>query len=169
MAERTLVVDHLKFSYEGLFNASELYAVINTFFFEKNYDWHEKLNQEMITPSGKQVYIILDPWKNISDYYKLSTNIKIIMTDLKEVEVEHEGQTLKLNQGMLKITYDGYVIGDRKGKWSGKPTYWLLSILMEKYFYRHHLAKFETWIKSDIEELMYKIKSYLNVYKYVKV
>jgi len=169
MAERTLVVDHLKFSYEGLFNAGELYAIMNSFFFEKNYDWHEKLNQEMITPSGKQVYIILDPWKNISDYFKLSTNIKIIMTDLKDVEVEHEGQTLKLNQGLLKITYDGYVVSDRKGRWSKKPIYWFLSIIMEKYFYRNHLEKFETWMKSDIEDLMYKIKAYLNVYKNVKV
>ena len=91
------------------------------------------------------------------------------MTDLKEVEVEHEGQNLKLNQGMLKITFDGYVVSDRKGKWSGKPTHWLLSILMEKYFYRNHLAKFETWMKADIEDLMYKIKSFLNVYKNVKV
>ena len=169
MAERTLVVDHLKFSYEGLFNAGELYAIMNSFFFEKNYDWHEKLNQEMITPSGKQVYIILDPWKNISDYFKLSTNIKIIMTDLKDVEVEHEGQTLKLNQGLLKITYDGYVVSDRKGRWSKKPIYWFLSIIMEKYFYRNHLEKFETWMKSDIEDLMYKKKAYLNVYKNVKV
>jgi len=169
MAERTLVVDHLKFSYEGLFNAGELYAITSSFFFEKNYDWHEKLNQEMITPSGKQIYIILDPWKNISDYYKLSTNIKIIMTDLKEVEVEHEGQMLKLTQGQLKITFDGYVVSDRKGKWSERPIYWFLSIIMEKYFYRNHLEKFETWIKSDIEDLMYKIKAYLNVYKNVKV
>ena len=169
MAERTLVVDHLKFSYEGLFNAGELYAIMNSFFFEKNYDWHEKLNQEMITPSGKQVYIILDPWKNISDYFKLSTNIKIIMTDLKDVEVEHEGQTLKLNQGLLKITYDGYVVSDRKGRWSKKPIYWFLSMILEKYFYRNHLEKFETWMKSDIEDLMYKIKAYLNVYKNVKV
>ena len=169
MAERTLVVDHLKFSYEGLFNAGELYAIINSFFFEKNYDWHEKLNQEMITSTGKQVYIILDPWKNISDYYMLSTNIKITMTDLKDVEVEHEGQTLKLNQGLLKITYDGYVVSDRKGRWSKKPIYWFLSIIMEKYFYRNHLEKFETWMKSDIEDLMYKIKAYLNVYKNVKV
>jgi len=165
MPERTLVVDHLKFSYEGLFNAAELYNVISTFFFEKGWDWYEKLNQEQITPEGKQVNIVFEPWKNVSDYYKLVTKIVFNLTDLKEVEVEHEGKTIRLNQGMVKITFDGYVIGDRKKKWT-KPFFWFLTVILEKYFFHEHLAKFETWIKSDIDDLLYKIKTYLNVYKY---
>ena len=50
MVERVLIVDHLKFSYEGLFNASELYSLISGWFFEKGWDWYEKMNDEIITP-----------------------------------------------------------------------------------------------------------------------
>ena len=32
MGERKLVIDHLKFSYEGLFNVSEFYALISSWF-----------------------------------------------------------------------------------------------------------------------------------------
>ena len=168
MVERHLVIDRLKFSYEGLFNAAELYQLISSYFFEKGWDWYEKTNDEQVTPGGKQVLIILEPWKNISDYYKLKVRINLLMTDVKEVEVEHEGQTIRTNQGIVHFTIDGFVISDRKGKWtSGQKIWqWLFIIVMEKYFYRNHLEKFSTWIKSDVEDLLYKIKTYLNTYKY---
>ncbi|MBI2662278.1 hypothetical protein HYX11_02355 [Candidatus Woesearchaeota archaeon] len=166
MSERTLVVDHLKLSYEGLFNASELYNIISSWFYEKGWDWYEKMNQELVTPSGKQIRWLFEPWKNISDYYKLVMAIKIHILDVKQVEVEHEGQKIKLDHGVIRITFDGYVVSDRKGKWTNKPFTWFLSIIFEKYFFREHYSKFELWIKSDVDDLHQKIKSYLNVFKY---
>jgi len=166
MSERTLIVDHLKFSYDGLFNASELYQLIGGFFFEKNWDYKEKMNQEVITPSGKQVFIELEPWKSSTDYYKLITKIRMIMTDLKDVEVEHEGKTLKLNQGLVRITFDGYVLSDRWDRWTTQPFTWFLSIIFEKYLFRSHFRKLETWLKSDLDDLLNRIKTFLNTYKY---
>ncbi|MBI2146467.1 hypothetical protein HYU22_03945 [Candidatus Woesearchaeota archaeon] len=166
MAERRLIVDHLKFSYEGLFNASELYSVISTWFFEKGWDWHEKINQEQVTPDGKQIRIVLEPWKSSTDYYKLVMHIKLNCTDVKDVDVEHEGKTLRLNQGLVRITFDGYVVSDRKHYWSKKPFLWFLSVLSQKYFFSDHFAKLEDWIKSDVDDLHTKIKNYLNVFKY---
>ena len=73
MVERDLVIDHLKFSYEGLFNASELYNLISNWFYDKGWDWYERMNQEQITSAGKQIKLVLEPWKCVSDYYKLVT------------------------------------------------------------------------------------------------
>lgn len=166
MPERELIVDHLKFSYEGLFNPAELYNVINSWFFEKGWDWYEKMNEEQITPTGKQIYLVLEPWKSSSDFYKITIKIKLIMTDLKEVEVEQEGQTLRLHHGLVRITYDAYVIMDRFGTWTHKPLLWLFTIISQKYFFSDHFKRFQTWVESDLDDLNHKIKSYLNVYKY---
>lgn len=166
MGERHLIIDHLKFSYEGLFNAAELYNVISSFFFEKGYDWYEKLNQEQVTPEGKQVHLVFEPWKNISDYYKLIIRITLNLTDIKDVEVEKEKEMLTVNQGLVRITFDGYVLSDRHGEWTSKPLYWFLSVIFEKYFFKDHLAKAETWLKNDVDDLHDKIKNYLNVFKY---
>lgn len=162
MVERYLVVDRLKLSYEGLFNADELHALISTYFYEKGYDWYEKMNQVIVTPSGKQIRMILEPWKNISDYYKLIISIKIDLADLKEVTVQSNNAAVKTNQGTLRMVFDGFIISDRKNKWSQKPLYWLMSILFEKYFFKEHYQKAETWVKSDVEDLHNKIKTYLN-------
>lgn len=166
MGERHLIIDHLKFSYEGLFNASELYDLISGWFYEKSWDWYERINQEQVTSTGKQIRIVLEPWKSVSDYYKLIIHCKIHMADVKEVEVEHNGEKLKLNQGVIKMTFDGYVVSDRKGQWKDKPLWWFLSFVLEKYFFREHFLKFETWLKSDVDDLYHKIKNYLNVFKY---
>ncbi|HLD79594.1 MAG TPA: hypothetical protein VJA18_03465 [Candidatus Nanoarchaeia archaeon] len=166
MPERYLVVDRLKLSYEGLFNADELYQLIAQFFYEKGWDWYEKMNQTIVTPAGKQVRIVFEPWKNISDYYKLAVSIRLNMIDVKEVSVEHEGKSIRTNQGTIRIIFDGFVVSDRKGKWSEKPIYWFASILFEKYFFRNHYGKAETWMKRDIENLHQKIKTYLNSFKY---
>lgn len=166
MTERTLVVDHLKLSYEGLFNTVEIYNIISSFFYEKGWDWYEKTNQELVTPAGKQIRWLFEPWKNVSDYYKIVMVIKVHMLDVKQVEIEQEGQKVKFDHGAIRITFDGYVVSDRKGKWTNQIFTWFLSILMEKYFFREHYSKFETWIKSDIEDLHQKLKTYLNVFKY---
>lgn len=166
MSDRTIVLDHLKFSYEGLFNASELYALIPEFFYNRNWDWHERVNEEIVTPEGKQIKLVFEPWKNTGDYYKIKVRIKMNLTDIKEVEVKHDGETLRLNQGLVKITFDAFVINDRKDLWTEKPFYWFLTIIFDRYFFKQHFQKYEQWVKHDVDELLYKIKSFLNTYKY---
>ena len=89
MAERTLIVDHLKLSYEGLFNAAELYNLIASWFYEKGWDWYEKVNQEQVTPAGRQILLVLEPWKSSSDFNKLKMAIRVIMSDVKDIEITH--------------------------------------------------------------------------------
>lgn len=166
MADRHLVVDHLKLSYEGLFNADELYAVISGFFYERGWDWYEKVNDARVLPSGRQVYIELEPWKNISDYYKIAVLIKLIISDMKEIEVEQNNKKIKVNKGVIKMAIDGFVVSDRKSKWNEKPLQWFLSIIFEQYFFKDHYKKAEIWIKSDVELLHQQVKNYLNTFKY---
>src|SRR3989344_2350689 len=159
MGERKLVVDHLKFSYEGLFNLSELYSLISSWFYEKGWDWYEKNNHESVTAEGRQIHLVLQPWKNTSDFHKIQMKMVVNFMDVKEIEVQHNGQSLTLNQGMVRITIDGYVVSDRFNEWTHKPVYWFLTVLGERYFNRNHFEKMETWVKSDIDDLYQKIKN----------
>ncbi len=166
MADRTIVVNHLKFGYEGLFNVAELYELIASWFYEKGWDWYEKMNQEQITPEGKQIRVILEPWKTITDYYKITIRLKLHCVNLRDVEVEKDGKTIRLSQGQVRILIDGYVISDKEGLWTTKPFWWLFSYIIENYLFPSHLNKAKRWIESDAENLHQKIKTYLNVFKY---
>ena len=120
------------------------------------------MNQAIVTPSGRQMHLVLEPWKNIGDYYKIAVAIKINISDLKEIEIKTENNQARVNQGSLRMIFDGFVISDRKNKWGHKPLYWFMSMLFEKYFFKEHYQKAETWIRSDVEDLHNKIKTYLN-------
>mgnify|MGYP001609897008 CR=1 FL=1 len=166
MAERHLIIDHLKLSYEGLLNVAELYALISSWFYEKGWDWYEKLNDEQVTPEGKQIHIVMEPYRNITDYYRLDIAITLNGANVQDVTVEHAGKKLQLQQGSLHMTFDGYVVSDRKGKWESKPFLWFLGMVLEKYFYREHFAKAEKWLKDDVEDLHARIKKFLNTFHY---
>lgn len=166
MTERNLVVDQLKLSYEGLFDLAELYRLIDSWFYEKGWDKYEHINQEQITASGRQIRLVLEPSKNITDYFKIIVRIKANFNDIKDVEVEKEGKRVRLNQGEVKMVFDGYVLSDRRGKWNEKPLWWFLSIIFDKYIFKEHYSKAERWLLSDLDDLYQRIKSFLNVYKH---
>src|SRR3989338_737750 len=166
MVERTLVVDHLKLEYDGVFNPDELYNVVASFFFEKGWDWYEKMNELQVTPAWKQIRMIFEPWKNISDYYKIAVKIKILISNVTPADLEKDQQKLNVSNGKINITFDGFVISDRDNQWSSKPLHWFMSIVFEKYFFRDHFAKAETWIRGDIEDVHRQVKTYLNSFHY---
>jgi len=166
MGESYLVVDNLKFAYEGLFNPEEIYNIVTNLFYERDWIWYEKMNQEEVTPSGRQIRMILKPFIFATRYYQLGVQIRIHMINLKEVEVEHGGKTFRLHHGVLRITYSGEVISDRKKEWTKKPLFWFLSIIFEKYFFSDRKEKYSTKVKETIDDLSTLIKNYLNTYKY---
>jgi hypothetical protein len=166
MPERSLIVDQLKLSYEGLFNLLELYRLIDSWFYEKGWDKFERMNEEQITPEGRQITILLEPWKSMSDHFKLMIRIKLHFRDVKDVEVEKDQQKIKINQGEIKMIIDGYLLTDRRGQWKETPFQWFLVVMFNKYFFKQNFTKAEKWLNSDIDDLYQRIKSYLNVYKY---
>lgn len=165
MTEKYLVVDQAKMSYEGLFDLNGLYRLIDSWFYEKGYDKYEKKNSEQVTPDGKQIVIELEPWKSITDYYKIIINIKLRGHNIKEVEIEENGKK-KVNQGSLFFIFNGYVMADRRGEWERKPWQWFLHVVFDKLIFKKHYSKAETWLLSDLDDLNNKIKSFLNLYRY---
>lgn len=166
MTEKTLVVDQLKLSYEGLFDLSGLYRLISSWFYEKGWDWVETINQEQVTSSGRQIRLLLEPFKNITDYYKTIIRIKAHFHNIKEVEIEKEGQKIHIHQGEVKLIIDGYVLNDRHKLWNEKPFLWFLSILFDKYLFRENYNRVERLLLSDVDDFYQRIKSFLNLYHY---
>jgi len=162
---KRLVIDQMKMRYDGLFDASELYRIIDGWFYEKHWDKKELVNTELVRPTGKQLNIVMHPWKSISDYHKLWLHIRINILDLQQVEVELDGVKTRLQQGKFFLVLDGFVYSDRHSNWSQRPLHWFIQMLAELYFFRPHYAKAEAWLRSDVEDIMNKLKNYFNLYQ----
>ncbi len=166
MAEREIVVDKQRLSYEGLFNVLDLYNLINEWLEEKGYDKREIQNFENVSPQGKYIELLMQPWKKITDYAKIEIRMRIIMSEVKEVDIEKDGARVRLNQGKVQMVFDAMLTTDYENRWEGKPVYFLTRELFNKYFYK----PFHDWdihvVKGDYNQLISLIKSYLNLYRY---
>ena len=166
MAERRLVVDHMKLSYEGLFNVHELYMLINRWLREKGFDKREVMNQEHVRPEGKYIELELQPWKKITDYARHIIKLNIKMLKVKDVVIEQEGKRHKLQKGIINMTFDGYLDTDYEDRWEQKPFYFFLRTLFDKFVYRTYSAEFEELLVENVTQLHQAIKSFLNLYQH---
>jgi len=165
MAEIRLLVDQLKFSYDGIFDLPGLYQLISNFFYERGWDYGEPMNTEQIFPSGRSVRIVMKPSKNITDYYQNIVRIRIHGQNIKPIEIDQGASKVPLNDGKIMIIFDGYVKTDRYNKWERRPLTWFLRTLMDKYVFKDHMSKADQWLYSDIEDLYLRIKTFMNVYR----
>ena len=163
MSEKKLIIDQMKFTHEGVFDLRELYRLIASFFYEQGWDWKEIMNSEQVLPSGRHIRIELEPWKSITDYFKMILRIRIHGSDIKQIMVEKDGVKVPLLEGKLMIIFDGYVLSDRAGKWENHPTLWFIRLIFDKYIFKGHYVKAEQWMVSAAEDLYIRIRKLLNV------
>ncbi len=165
MAEREILVDKQRLQYEGLFNFSDLYAMIDEWFEYKGYDKREKKNIESIKPDGKYIEIEFEPWKKITDYAKSVIKVRMIANDMKVVEIERDGVKIKVNQGKLQFVFDVYLETDYENRWEQKPMFVFLRTLFDKYIFRTYTTSYQNEVLADFKDLHSQIRSFLNLYR----
>ena len=168
MSEQKLVIDQLKLNYEGLFDLNGLYRTITAHFYEKGYDMREDKNYEQVLPTGKDIEIELRPWKKTTEYFKNIIKVRMKFLNVKNVEVEKEGHTIKINQGKIMMILDGYLVSDYENKWERDPLLYFIRTIYDKYIFKRYFAQAEKWLVNDVYQLHGKIQKYLNLYHYEK-
>lgn len=166
MAETEVVVDKLRLDYEGLFSVPELYKLIDEWFEEKNYDKKEIRNIERVSADGKYIELELLPWKKCSDYTKNELRLRIILSGIKDVEIERDKVKVKLNQGKVHIVFDGYLTTDYFNKWENKPVFYFIRSIFDRWVYQPFQSGFQRGVRSDVTELKDRIKAFLNLYRF---
>ena len=166
MPERECLIHKMRLNYEGLFSVKDLYKLIDDWFHEKNYDKKEIKNIERVTPDGKFIEIELMPWKKVSDYAKNEIQVRMLLSDVKEVEIEKDGVKTKLNQGKVQVIFDAYLTTDYEGRWETKLIYYFLKTIWDKYIMHPWMSGHEVVCKNDTNDLRDRIKSFLNLYRF---
>lgn len=166
MSEDVLVVDRLKLTYEGFMNLSELHLMLTEWFNEQGYDWIETMNQEINRSTGRDIVWIFTPQKTISnDYYKSIIQIRIHGIDINDATVNYEGRTVTVDYGHLKIVVSAYLRLNTWGKVSEDVVPWVISRLRDRFFGRKITNEQKEFVAEHVDDIMYRIKSYLNMFK----
>jgi hypothetical protein len=166
MSEMELIVDHLRLTYEGLFKVADLYNLMDEWFKTNGYDKRELKSIERIAPEGKYIEIEWMPWKKQTEYLKNDIKIRMLITNITEVEVKRKGTKVKMDKGKVKLVFDGYLTTDYEKRWEEKPMLVFIRAIFDKYLYKNYMDKWKKNLIEDINDLHDKIRGMLNLHRY---
>ena len=71
---------------------------------------------EKTTGSGKEIQASWIAFRKITDYFKYTITVSWKIANLKEIEYQRDGKTVKTNMGSIEMKVKGTVIKDYEGK-----------------------------------------------------
>ena len=166
MPERDFVIEKRRVTYEGLFSFAELYRLIDEYFENLGYDKVEIKNVEVVQPEGKYAELEIEPYKSVTDWAKHKIHIRIICSNLKDVEVKRDDRKERLNSGKVQVVLDAWLETDTMTMWEEKPIYYLLRQIFHKFVFPPITRRFKNDIAADAQRLLDEVKAFLNLYKY---
>lgn len=165
-AQRTFLVDKHRMQYEGIFIIQDLYQLIDEYFEEKGYDKRESKNAEVVRDDGVRfIDLQFEPWKKVTDYAKVAIKVRVIMDNVRDIEIEKDGVKVHAHQGDIKFLFDVYVDTDYEDRWGSKPIYAVIRVLFDKYFFKRYTQQYYAEAMDDYKMLVYQIKVFLNMNK----
>jgi len=166
MAERLIIVDRERLDYQGLFDAKGVLHVMNDWCRDKGYWLIEKRHGESTKPEGKYIDMEFEPYKKFTDYAKSIVKIRAQFNEVKDVVVDKDGKKVKLQEGKIIILLDGILETDHEHRWEGKPLFYVLRTIFDKYVYTPFVSGFERGVKDDTMTLKNNLKAFLNLSRY---
>jgi len=166
MPELEYVISKQKLNYEGLFDAKELFKLMDQFFFHLGYDKLEIKHAESVKPEGKYIETETKYYRKLSDYVQNEVHIRLIMQDVKEVEVKKDKTKVKLNKGRVQFIIDGRMATDWENMWETKPMYYVIRTIVNRYILAPVTGKFKGELTKDIGHFSTEVKAFLNLYRY---
>jgi sulfur relay (sulfurtransferase) DsrC/TusE family protein len=166
MTERQIIADNIRLNYTGIFDPKGIMQVIKDWAFDKGYVVAETSHTESLTDEGKFAEIKLEPFKKLTDYSKSVIKIIITIENSKDTVIEKDKKKIKLYDGTIRFLFDALLDTDYEARWEGKPIFYFIRTVFEKYIYSPFISNAEKQIKADLEYLKTNIKSYLNLYKF---
>lgn len=169
MGHLKIVVDHEKIDYSGPLNMNDLLKHIQLFFQERGFDYRQDKDFEVHTPNGIQLEWQISPWKIISDYARHLVKVRILAQDLAKAEVVQNKKKIKVDNGRIVITIDGFIETDVDSRWDGIPFFVFLRTIYDKFIYKSYTERFEQRLTHDVNQLSNSIRQFLNVYRHFTV
>ncbi|MFP4112710.1 MAG: hypothetical protein ACLFUO_06985 [Candidatus Woesearchaeota archaeon] len=166
MPERRPVVSGIVIKYSGLFNAKELWKLIENWFDENGYsDRPEVYHDEYVVKGHKDIEIRYQPYRKVSDYMKLEHRLIIKILDLEKKTITKDGHKIKVDKADLNIRFDSFLNTDYEGRWENTPGFFFIRTLFDKFVFKTYTGKYEQMLGDQVQEMKTLIEKYLNIYR----
>jgi hypothetical protein len=165
--EKDLIVNNKELLYKGIFRSGDIFRVVNQSIKDKGYTKQEKRSEELVAEAGKQSYLELRPFKEVTVYMTFMVKIKIVFDKVTETTEEIDGTSRKFQNGDVRIVFDSWLLGDYQSRWGMQPWVYFVKGLINKYLYTFPLESgFKSQLSGDTAYLYAQIKKQLDSYKF---
>ncbi len=152
-----------KFTQVGYWNYTEVYTMLYNWIKDRGYNITEKQYKEKLSGSSKEVIILWEAKKKVTDYFLYKLELDWHILGMKDAEVEIDGKKTKMNKGELEIVFKGTIVKDYEKRWEDRPFYKFLRGVYENYVIRTTIDEYEEDLEDDAKELISDIKAFLRI------
>jgi len=157
MGEKQFVSKGQSVTFEGVFSLKGLYKTIDDYFHRLGYDKMELKSVETVGKKGKysQNFILYN--RKLNDYTDSIHKLIIEAKDMVPVEIK---------KGKVTVMMDSILESDFELRWEGKPFYYLMRLVWERYVWAPMSLNFKSEVKDVVTHFFAEVKAYLNLGKY---
>lgn len=166
MVERQTLVNKQQINYEGVFVVKELYDFFDSFMSKFGYNRYNIRNSETIKKSGRDMQMVFELQKPVSEYYMNVIRVNMHLTNVKDIEIEKEGYKINANQGNVNFKLDCISQQDFEHKWENKPGFFFIRVLFDRYLFKPFTTNYQGLVMKDYRHFFNEIKAKLNLYRY---
>ena len=153
-----------KVKFAGLFDFKSTYEFMYNWLTDYGFGViEEKTYNEKIKPEGKEVEIIWNARKKVSDYFRFYLNIRWFIVGMTSVEVEKGGQKFKMNKGISEIKIIGFLEKDYEHRWETSAFSKFLRGVYDRYVIRSRIDEYSKKIMEEVDEFVASIKSFFEL------
>ena len=119
--------------YKGVFSWKILKRFIRSWFESNNFIFFEKKYKEKPGQYGVELEVTLVGEKKIDGFYKHTVTLDLHIWDSVPVEVIKDGQKNMMDDGRIKLDFDGAVTWDYEGQFEGSTFFKKLESFLTKH------------------------------------
>ena len=155
-------------SYEGLFNMSETFRIIDKYYRLKGFDKLIIFDEQYDTEKGRYVHVKAEYYKKTDAYVRISNRLWIYANNLRPVEKVIDGEKISTHHGKLAITFDGFLQTEYFGLVpDNKPLYFIIRVLYESFLAKPRILYWNRVIRHVVNEIKTEVSGYLNLNRFL--
>ena len=162
MTQKKLVYKE-KLTQVGYWDYNEVYNMLFGWLKDQGYTLAENAYKEKLSGNGKEIIILWEAKKKITDYFLYKIELDWHILGMKDAEVEIDGKKTKTNKGELEITFKGSIVKDYEKRWEDKPIHKFLRGIYEEYIIRKTIDEYEDDLEDQTKEMITDLKAFLRI------
>lgn len=148
---------------KGIFNFKDVYEFLYDYLGDENYDVDEVKYVEKIKGDEKDMEIIWNCTKEVSDYFMFEITLTWAVLGMKKAKVKKGDKEVIMDSGTIEIKFTSALIKDYENRWENNAPLKFLRGVYDRYIIRNKLDEYGVKVWEEVHDVISQTKSFLAI------